>query len=190
MGQALISNTNNNWQATEMTVRDADDADMEAVQAIYAHYVLNSLATFEETAPSVQEMKMRRANVLASGLPWLVAQTDGQVVGFAYAAVYRPRGAYRFTLEDTIYVADGCGGRGIGTALLEGLIARCEGGPWRQMVAVIGNSRNERCIALHRGLGFSNVGTLKAVGFKFGQWADTVLMQRPLGEGEWSLPAG
>lgn len=188
MGYALQSEIPGGWQNAAFSIRDADDADIEAVQAIYAHYVMTSPATFEEVPPSLPEMKMRRANVLAADLPFLVAEAEGQVVGFCYASPYRSRMAYRHTVEDSIYVSEAFGGRGVGTALLSQLITRCEAGPWRQMLAVMGTGRNEACIALHRSLGFSNVGTLKAVGLKFGQWEDTVLMQRHLGEGEWSLP--
>lgn len=189
MGHALKSDTSKGWQNTALTLRDAEDSDMDAVQAIYAHYVLSSLATFEETPPSVDDMLARRASVLSTGLPWLIAEIEGRVAGYACAGPYRPRPAYRYTVEDSIYVADGFGGYGIGSALLSELVRRCEAGPWRQMVAVIGNSRNEACVALHRSLGFSNTGTFRSVGYKFGQWVDTVMMQRSLGEGEWSLPA-
>lgn len=188
MGHAQISNPIGIWQDTALTVRDAEDADMAAVTTIYSHYVATSPATFEETPPSLPEMKMRRANVTAAGLPFLVAEKEGLVIGFCYATPYRSRTAYRYTVEDSIYVSEAFGGQGVGTALLGQLIRRCEAGPWRQMLAIMGTGRNEACIALHRSLGFSNVGTLKAVGLKFGQWEDTVLMQRPLGEGEWSLP--
>ena len=170
-------------------VRAASEADMVAIQAIYAHYVLNGLATFEQLPPSVPEMVSRRASVLGAGLPYLAAEIRGRVVGYCYATAYRPRPAYRHTIEDSVYVADGLGGRGIGGVLLKALIARCEQGPWRQMLAVIGNSGNAGSIALHRSLGFQSIGTLTAVGFKLGQWVDTVLMQRALGEGATSLPA-
>ena len=172
----------------QVLVRDADGSDMPAIQAIYAHHVLHGLATFEEMPPSVAEMAERRTAVLKAGLPYLAAEADGQVVGYAYATAYRPRPAYRFTVEDSIYVAHGMGGRGIGSALLQALIARCERGPWRQMLAVIGNSGNTASIALHRRLGFEPTGTLLAVGFKLGRWVDTVLMQRPLGDGDRSAP--
>jgi len=121
-------------------------------------------------------------------LPYLVAEIDGQVVGYAYATQYRPRSAYRHSLEDSVYVREGFGGRGIGVALLAELIARCETGPWRQMIAVIGDSGNAPSIGLHRKLGFREAGLLTAVGFKFGRWVDSVLMQRPLGEGDRTLP--
>ncbi|MDE3080121.1 MAG: N-acetyltransferase [Paracoccaceae bacterium] len=169
-------------------VRDAQPSDMAAVQAIYAHHVLHGIATFEEISPSVEEMQSRRAAVLAAGLPYLVAEIGGQVLGYAYATAYRPRPAYRHTVEDSVYVAEGQGGRGIGAALLTALIARCEAGRWRQMVAVIGNSGNAGSIALHRRLGFREVGTLTSVGFKLGRWVDTVLMQRALGPGDGTPP--
>lgn len=174
----------------ELVVRPADAADMETVRAIYAHHVLHGVATFELQPPSVEEMRARRAAVLDAGLPYLVADSGGCIVGYCYATAYRPRPAYRHTLEDSVYVADGCGGRGIGSALLEALVARCEAGPWRQMIAVIGDSGNAGSIALHRRLGFEPAGTLRCVGFKLGRWVDTVLMQRALGEGAASLPAG
>jgi phosphinothricin acetyltransferase len=173
----------------QILVRDAEPTDMPAIQAIYAHHVLYGLATFEEVPPPVAEMAVRRAAVLEAGLPYLSAVIDGQVVGYAYATMYRPRPAYRHTIEDSIYVAHDRGGCGIGSTLLQTLIARCELGAWRQMLAVIGNSGNAGSIALHRRLGFQPTGTLHAVGFKLGRWVDTVLMQRALGDGDRSTPA-
>ncbi|AOO84694.1 GNAT family N-acetyltransferase [Bosea vaviloviae] len=162
---------------------------MAAVQAIYAHHVLHGLASFEETPPGIDELLARRAAVLELGLPYLVAELDGRVAGYCYATAYRPRAAYRHTIEDSVYVADALGGHGIGTALLAALIARCDAGPWRQMLANIGNSGNAGSIALHRRFGFEPAGTLRSVGFKLGQWVDTILMQRPLGVGDSTLPA-
>jgi len=153
---------------------------MAAVQAIYAYHVLHGSASFEETPPSVDDMVGRRDAVLKAGLPYLVAERQGRVVGYAYATPYRPRPAYRHTIEDSIYVEHGLNRLGIGRALLVELIQRCEQGPWRQMLAVVGNSENTGSLALHERLGFRIVGTLKSVGFKFGQWVDTVLMQREL----------
>lgn len=161
---------------------------MHAVQAIYEHHVRHSLATFELDPPSLEEMLGRREAVLRQKLPYLVAELDGRVIGYSYATSYRPRPAYINTIENSVYVADGLAGRGIGRALLSELIARCETGPWRQMVAVIGNSGNDASLALHRSLGFTTIGTLKSVGFKFGRWVDTVFMQRPLGPGSTTLP--
>lgn len=176
--------------ASAIAVRDAAEADLPAVQAIYAHHVLHGLATFEEVPPSVAELGARRAAVLAHGLPYLVAAIDGAIVGYCYAASYRPRPAYRYTIEDSVYVADGLGGRGIGAALLAALLARCEAGPWRQMIAIIGHSENAGSIALHRRFGFAHVGTLRSVGFKFGRWVDSVVMQRALGPGDAAAPGG
>ncbi|MCK0206607.1 N-acetyltransferase family protein [Starkeya koreensis] len=161
---------------------------MAPVQAIYAHHVRHGLASFEEVPPSLAEMATRRAHVRALGLPYLVAERGGALLGFAYASAYRPRPAYRFTVEDSVYVAAGHGGEGIGSALLGALIARCEEGPWRQMLAVIGDSGNTASLALHSRLGFRTAGTFQSVGFKFGRWVDSVLMQRPLGPGDTSPP--
>ncbi len=161
---------------------------MADIQSIYAHHVLHGLATFEEVPPSVAEMAERRATVLAAGLPYLAAEVDGRVVGYSYATAFRPRPAYRYTVEDSVYVRDGMAGRGIGVALLGELVRRCETGPWRQMVAVIGDSANAASISLHRRLGFRPAGTLAAVGFKLGRWVDTVQMQRPLGPGSNAPP--
>ncbi len=162
-------------------VRDADETDMAAVLAIYAHYVLHSLATFEETPPSLEEMRARRRKSVDLGLPYLVAEANGETLGFAYAHSYHPRGAYRFTIEDSVYVAEPAHGRRLGSALLGAIIERCERGPWRQMVAIVGDSANAASIALHRRFGFAEAGVLKAVGFKFGRWVDTPLLQRRLG---------
>jgi L-amino acid N-acyltransferase YncA len=169
-------------------VRDATEHDMASVQAIYAEHVLHGLASFEETPPSLDEMLSRRASVLRLRLPYLVAELGGRVVGYSYASSYRPRPAYRYTVEDSVYIAPELGGRGLGTALLRSLIARCEAGPWRQMLAVIGDSGNEASIALHRRMGFQLTGTFKSVGFKLGRWVDSVLMQRSLGTGDRTRP--
>ena len=162
-------------------IRDAAPGDFDAIARIYSHYVLHALATFEESPPSVDEMRSRHAAIVAAGLPYVVAEIDGEVAGYAYASAYRARSAYRHTVEDSVYVADGFGGRGVGLALLSALIGRCEAGPWRQIVAVIGNSGNAGSIALHARVGFEHVGVLRGVGFKLDQWVDTVLMQRALG---------
>jgi phosphinothricin acetyltransferase len=162
-------------------IRAASELDMAAVRSIYAHYVLHSLATFEEIPPTLDEMLARRRASADSNLPYLVAQAGREILGFAYAAPYRPRPAYRFTIEDSVYVAEGFGGRGIGSALLGELIARCERRPWRQMVAIVGDSANLASIALHRRFGFELTGTLRSVGFKHGCWVDTPILQRALG---------
>lgn len=171
----------------QVIVRDAADADLSAIQCIYAHHVANSLATFEEVPPSTEEMTARRASIIGAGLPFLVATQGGEVVGYSYAAKFHSRAAYRYTIENSIYVSDAFRGQGIGKALLGALISRCEAGPWRQMIALVGNS-NPVSIRLHESHGFHMVGTLKAVGFKFGQWVDVAFLQRGLGAGSTSNP--
>lgn len=175
-------------QCAGLRVRDSTEADVPALQAIYAPHVLQGRASFEETPPTVPEMHQRRAAVLAAGLPYLVAEIGGQVLGYCYATAYRPRPAYRFTVEDSVYIEQGQGARGIGLVLMQELIRRCEAGPWRQMLATIGHSGNAGSLALHRKLGFETIGTLRSVGFKLGEWTDTVLMQRRLGSGDTSPP--
>lgn len=153
---------------------------MGQVAAIYRHHVLHGLASFEEVPPDEAEIRARFEAVRKAGLPYLVYEEEGQILGYAYAGPYRTRSAYRFTVENSVYVRDGYGGRGIGRALLTALIERCAAGPWKQMVAVIGDSENHASIGLHRALGFRMVGTLEKVGFKFDRWVDSVLMQRAL----------
>jgi L-amino acid N-acyltransferase YncA len=174
-------------------IRDARPADMENVQRIYAHHVLHGLASFEEVPPDLAEITRRYESVRECGLPYLVAEGDRDsggrgVLGYAYATLYRTRSAYRFTLEDSIYIDDGLRGRGLGRLLLGELLARCAALPYRQIVAVIGDTGNTPSIALHAALGFQHAGVLRSVGFKFGHWVDTVLMQRPLGTGDTTLP--
>jgi phosphinothricin acetyltransferase len=164
-----------------IAVRDAAAADIPAIQRIYAHHVLHGLASFEETPPSVEEMAARRVAAIEHGLPYIVAEIGGTVAGYSYATPYRPRPAYRYTVENSVYVDAARHRCGVGRALLAALIARCEAGPWRQMVAVIGDSANAASIGLHERLGFRRVGTLPAVGFKLGRWVDSVLMQREIG---------
>ena len=154
-----------------------------------AHHVLHGLGSFEEKPPSVAELKRRRADALGRGLPYLVAEIDRTLAGYSYATLYRSRSAYRYTLEDSVYVDETMSRRGIGRALLSALIARCDRGRWRQMIAVIGDSDNVASIALHEHLGFRRVGTFRAVGFKLGRWVDTVLMQRELGAGGRTPPS-
>ena len=157
---------------------------MAAVREVYAHYVLHSLATFEETPPTLDDMLARRRASVDLGLPYLVAEAGGVVAGFAYASLYRSRPAYRYAIEDSVYVADGQTGRGIGSALLGELIVRCERGPWRQILAVVGDSANSGSIALHLRFGFELAGTLRSVGFKHERWIDTPILQRALGPPE------
>lgn len=170
-------------------IRDARDADLPAIHAIYAHQVLHSVASFEEVPPSLDEMRARRAAVLGHGLPWLVASVEGRLAGYAYAGPYRPRAAYRHTVEDSIYLDEAFRGRGIGRALLAELIARCERGPWRQMIAVIADGGRGGSTSLHAAFGFAPAGTLAAVGYKHGRWLDIALMQRALGPGADAPPA-
>jgi phosphinothricin acetyltransferase len=171
-----------------MQLRPATAADMAAVQAIYAHHVLHGLASFEIEPPAVAEMRRRFDAVAAAGYPYLVAADGASVLGYAYASAYRARPAYRHTVEDSVYVAAGATGRGIGRQLLSRLIAECERAGYRQMLAVIGDSANAASIGVHRACGFEMAGTLRAVGFKFGRWVDSVLMQRALGEADRSAP--
>lgn len=171
-----------------LILREAHDDDMPAIQAIYAHHVLTGIASFEIEAPSVEELRRRRAEVLSKGLPYRVAELHGEVVGYGYATLYRPRPAYRFTVEDSVYVRDGMSGLGIGQAVLGEVIEHCIAGGWRQMIAIIGNSENIASLRLHERMGFRHVGVFESVGFKHGRWVDTVLMQRALGEGDDSLP--
>ncbi|ALU61185.1 MULTISPECIES: GNAT family N-acetyltransferase [Pseudomonas] len=169
-------------------LRDARDDDMPAVQAIYADHVLHGISSFELEPPDLAELLQRRRMVLAKGLPYLVAERGGEILGYGYVTPYRPRPGYRFTVEDSVYVRDGLGGQGIGQALLSALVQHCEAGGWRQMIAVIGNSQNIASLRLHERLGFRRVGVFESVGFKHGRWVDTVLMQRMLGEGWGSVP--
>ena len=167
-----------------ITLRDATVLDVPSIRAIYADHVSHGLASFELEPPSAEEMRQRFEAVKAVGLPYLIAEQAGEIVGYSYATPYRPRPAYRHTVEDSVYVRSDQAGRGIGHRLLGELIARVEQGDWRQMVAIIGNSENRASIALHERLGFHLVGVLESVGFKHGRWLDTVLMQRRLGEGD------
>ena len=171
-----------------MTLRPATTGDLTAIQAIYAHHVLNGLGTFEEAPPTVEEMAVRFAAVRDRGLPWLVAEEDGKVLGYAYAGAFRPRAAYRYTVEDSIYVAPHAAGRGLGRSLLQALIADCEARGLRQMAAVIGDSGNAASIGLHTSCGFELKAVLPGLGFKFGRWVDVVWMQRALNDGVGRAP--
>jgi phosphinothricin acetyltransferase len=173
-----------------VTIRDARLEDLPRIQEIYAHHVLNGLASFEEAPPELAEITRRFEATLARGLPYLAAADSNtkEVQGYAYAGPYRPRPAYRFSVENTVYVAPGLEGRGIGRALLEELIGRCAALGLRQMIAVVGDSGHLPSIAFHESLGFTRVGTLRAVGFKFGRWVDSVILQRALGGGGETPP--
>jgi phosphinothricin acetyltransferase len=169
-------------------IRAASFVDVKAMTAIYAHHVKNGTASFETDPPNEAEMLKRLKEITEKRLPYLVAESDKKVVGYAYAGLYRPRLAYRYTVEDSIYVHPEHAGKGIGGHLLPALISQCEKLGLRQMVAVIGDSANVASVELHRKFGFEDVGVLKNVGFKFGKWLDTVFMQRALGEGSTTLP--
>lgn len=169
-------------------IRPSTDADLPAITAIYSHHVQHGTGTFELEPPDEAEMAKRRADVLGKGLPWLVAEQGGQVLGYAYANHFRPRRAYRFCLEDSIYLAPQAQGQGLGRLLLSELIARCQALGARQMLAVIGDSANAGSIGVHRALGFEHTGVLKASGWKFNRWLDVVLMQRALGTGDADAP--
>ena len=170
------------------TVRPSADADLPAITAIYEPEVLHGSASFELHPPDATEMARRRGEIIALGLPYLVAELDGAVAAYAYAGPYHRRPGYRFTVEDSIYVGAAARGRGVGGALLRELVARCEAWGARRMIAVIGDSANAASIALHARAGFRSVGCLPAVGWKHGRWLDSVLMQRALGEGEGTPP--
>lgn len=173
----------------QILVREAREDDMPVIQEIYSHHVRRGLSSFEEVAPDVDELLRRRAEVLKRGLPYLVAERDGEIVGFAYAGPYRTRSAYRYSVEDSVYVDHRALRQGVGRALLGVLIERCTALGYRQMIAVIGDSGNESSIGAHQAMGFREVGRLPAVGFKLRQWVDSVLMQRALGPGSSTAPA-
>jgi phosphinothricin acetyltransferase len=176
--------------AAAPALREARPGDGADLQRIYAHHVLHGFGSFEEIPPDAQEMERRRIAVQEHGLPYLVAEAAGRVLGFAYAGRYRPRSAYRFTVEDSVYVAPDAMGRGIGSRLLADVIARAEAAGMRQMIAVIGDSANLGSIRLHERLGFTRAGLLVAVGWKQERWLDSVLMQRALGAGDRAAPGG
>jgi len=169
------------------TIRPAAPADLDAITRIYAHAVTNGTASFELTPPDAAEMGHRYRALQDGGFPFLIAEADG-VAGYAYAGPYRARPAYNWTVEDSVYIAPHAHRRGIGRALLECLIEESERRGYRQMVAVVGDSSQVASIELHRVLGFALVGTFVSVGFKHGRWLDTVLMQRPLGPGDTTMP--
>ncbi len=175
--------------AGEISVRPVTDGDMAAIVAIYADAVLNTAASFEETPPDAEEMQRRRDAVAAGGLPYLVAERDGAVAGYCYASPYRPRYAYRFSLECSVYVHPDHRQQGVGRAMLNDLVDRCAALGYRQMLAVIGDRNNAGSIRLHAGAGFTEVGRLPGVGFKFDRWVDVVVMQRAIGDGDTSPPA-
>lgn len=169
-------------------IRPSVEDDLDAITAIYAHHVLHGTGTFEIDPPPRADMAARRAEVLSRHLPWLVAERGGEVLGFAYANWFKPRPAYRFSAEDSVYVAEGARGSGVGRALLAALIDQAEAAGVRQLMAVVGDSANAGSIGLHRSLGFEQTGLMRSVGWKHGAWRDIVLMQRPLGCGDAQSP--
>jgi L-amino acid N-acyltransferase YncA len=169
-------------------IRPSRDDDVPAIAAIYGYHVLHGVASFEEIPPAVEEVARRRAAILDHDLPYLVAERGGRVVGYCYASQFRPRSGYRYTLEDSVYVAADQVGRGIGRSLLDAVLYRSASCGYRQMIAVIGGRETIASIRLHQSMGFANAGILSAVGYKFGRWVDIVLMQRALGPGASSLP--
>ena len=171
-----------------MEIRAAGLADVPEIQAIYAHHVLHGTGTFEEEPPSVEEMTVRFRKVVDRGYVWLVASDATGVLGYGYYAPFRERSAYRFTVEDSIYVREDVRGQGVGKALVVRLIELATAAGLRQMIAVIGDSENVGSIGVHASLGFQMVGTMKSAGLKFGRWLDVVTMQRPLGKGDTNLP--
>lgn len=170
-----------------MEITEADERHIPAIQQIYAYHVLHGTATFETEPPDAAEMAARLKKVRSAGLPWFVAIDKGHVQGYCYLSFYRERYAYRFTLEDSVYIDAACQGRGTGNMLLSRAIAWAEARGFRQLVAVVGNSENSASLALHRAAGFSITGTLRSVGFKHGRWLDTVILQRTLGQGDSTL---
>jgi L-amino acid N-acyltransferase YncA len=170
------------------TIRPSRDQDLPAITAIYAHHVLHGTGTFETTPPSETEMTGRRADVLAKGLPYLVAEEDGQLLGFAYCQWFKPRPAYRFSAEDSIYMHPDAAGRGLGRDLLRELTARAQACGLRKLIAVIGDSANAASIGVHRSAGFTPAGTITACGWKFERWLDIVMMEKALGAGATTAP--
>ncbi|CAN5218590.1 GNAT family N-acetyltransferase [soil metagenome] len=173
---------------SSLTIRPSTPADLPAITAIYGWNVLHGTGTFELDPPLEADMANRREDVLAKGLPWLVAERGGVVLGYAYANHFRARRAYRFTVEDSVYLADDAKEQGLGRLLLAELMARCEAAGARQMLAVIGDSANAGSIGVHKALGFEPIGVMKGVGWKFDEWRDVVMMQKPLGLGLSSAP--
>lgn len=170
------------------TIRPSRDEDIPAITAIYAHHVLNGTGTFETTPPPEAEMAARRADVLGKGLPYLVAEEDGRLLGFAYCQWFKPRPAYRFSAEDSIYMHPDARGKGLGKLLLSQLAAQAEAAGIRKLIAVIGDSSNAGSIGVHKAQGFSQVGIFKSCGWKFGRWLDIVLMEKFIGAGDGKPP--
>ena len=169
-------------------IRESRDGDLTAITAIYAHHVLHGTGTFETDPPTEAEMAARRSDVLGKGLPYLVAEHNGQVLGFAYCNWFKPRPAYRFSAEDSIYVEEVARGMGLGRQLLDALCGAAEAAGVRKLLAVIGDSANAGSIGVHQAAGFKHIGVMRSVGWKFGAWRDVVLMEKALGAGDTSSP--
>ena len=174
--------------ADHIHIRDATDADVGQIAAIYANEVATGVATFEEVAPTAQDMRARLTSIKHLGLPYLVAERGGMVLGYAYAGQFHPRAAYRYTLEDTVYIHQDARRQGVARALLGELVMRCEALGARQMMALITCVPGSGSIALHEALGFHSMGVAPAVGYKFGRWLDVAYMQRPLGAADSTPP--
>jgi phosphinothricin acetyltransferase len=170
-------------------IRPSRDEDLPAICAIYGHHVLHATGTFETVPPTEAEMAARRADVLAKGLPYLVVEDAGQVLGFAYCQWFKPRPAYRFSAEDSIYLHPDARGRGLGQQLLAALIEQAQQAGLRKLIAVIGDSANAASIGVHRSQGFEPAGVIRSCGWKFDRWLDIVLMEKTLGDGDRSAPA-
>jgi phosphinothricin acetyltransferase len=184
----MIGATRKSFDPSAITIRACGEDDMRAVAEIYGHHVLHSTATFELHPPSLEEMTRRRCVIVEGGYVYLVAEADLGLIGYAYAGAYHGRPGYRFTVENSVYVREGYRGAGVGMQLMQALLAECQKRPYRQMIAVIGDSANRASIELHSRLGFRRIGTLQSVGFKFGRWLDSVLMQKDIGDGDGTKP--
>lgn len=171
------------------SIRPSRDSDLPAITAIYAHHVLNGTGTFETTPPTEAEMAARRADVLAKGLPYLVIEDSGKVLGYAYCQWFKPRPAYRFSAEDSIYMHPDAAGKGLGKQLLAELARQAEAAGIRKLIAVIGDSANAGSINVHRALGFIHAGAIKSCGWKFERWLDIVIMEKAIGAGDTMPPA-
>ncbi|NML85873.1 GNAT family N-acetyltransferase [Polaromonas sp.] len=168
-------------------IRPSQDEDIRAITVIYAHHVLHGTGSFETEAPSIADMTARRADVLSKGLPYLVVEQDREIIGFAYGNWFKPRPAYRYSVEDSIYLAANLHRKGLGRALLAELLARCETAGMRKVMAIVGDSANAGSVGVHRSVGFTPVGTIAACGWKLGAWRDIVIMQKTIGAGD-TLP--
>lgn len=170
-------------------IRPSRDEDIAAITAVYAHHVLHGTGTFETEPPTASDMAARRTDVLSKGLPYLVAEQDREILGFAYGNWFKPRPAYRYSVEDSVYLAPGMDRKGLGRALLAELLAHCEAAGIRKVMAIIGDSANGGSVGVHRAVGFQQVGVVEACGWKFGAWRDIVIMQKTLGPGSSESPA-